>query len=632
MDDVFQTATEVEILRKADGELLREWDISQEGTGKDTRITTTLLEKIPTGYHYSLKMEDAQKKIHSHKEKKHTLTQKIMLDSESALIPLIQSGSWTTPFRFHLLNGEKGTLHEFEARPQASEKFLVAGVLTECLGVEVLSLENGGKSYLYFRPDGLLTRIFNGETHILYCTSEEIQKEIVDFQEGNISADALPSLETAIHTPDIPGAFNLNTLTVELSIQKRPRVELPPFASNHYQELLSKEDVVAGKAKYVLKLKAYDKPITAPFPYTPEILEKFKEDLEATPLMQVQDPLVQETAKRIVQGTSSAREAAQKIATYVYTFLNKGDSGVLGQYSAVEILQNAYGDCSEHALLFVALCRAAGIPAKRVSGMVCLGNLWGPHAWGEIWVGDWIGADPTTNDIGNVARYIFFGYPDDPYSQAGVVSQGFMGYTRIKLLSASFEEGGEEINLQKRTEHYGVRDSYTFNYLAGVALLKKESDWTLSASLNGLGLRSEKITVQIQVSPDQGARDLESGYGYWVQGKKSYPVLQGYPSKLGEIENETQSTKTLYIPADRRSIFIRIRAYGTLEEREKTFAQFLEALELNAWKGGTALKKEPWLSVLNPAPSSTTPELGEESTEPKKGENSTKEEKSKEQE
>ena len=68
---------------------------------------------------------------------------------------------------------------------------------------------------------------------------------------------------------------------------------------------------------------------------------------------------------------------------------------------ASEVLELGKGDCTEHALLFTALARAAGIPAGQVHGLVYARTTtavpalyW--HAWVEVQSGDeWIAVDPT---------------------------------------------------------------------------------------------------------------------------------------------------------------------------------------------------------------------------------------------
>lgn len=111
------------------------------------------------------------------------------------------------------------------------------------------------------------------------------------------------------------------------------------------------------------------------------------------PLIQSDDPAVVELADSLTEGVPDAWDAALRINGYVdRAVLN---SPTVSLPSAVEVLENMRGDCNEHTILFVALARAAGIPAKVCAGVVYLDRAFGYHAWPMVWVGQWVPMDPT---------------------------------------------------------------------------------------------------------------------------------------------------------------------------------------------------------------------------------------------
>jgi len=58
-------------------------------------------------------------------------------------------------------------------------------------------------------------------------------------------------------------------------------------------------------------------------------------------------------------------------------------------------LSRGKGDCGEYAFIFVALCHAAGIPARPVFGLITAPWFRTPHAWAEAWDGTgWLPVDP----------------------------------------------------------------------------------------------------------------------------------------------------------------------------------------------------------------------------------------------
>ncbi len=122
-------------------------------------------------------------------------------------------------------------------------------------------------------------------------------------------------------------------------------------------------------------------------------------DQAATIEIDWEHPSIRRLADATVNGTTGTWAAARRLSRAVYERLEK----VYGQSSdrASDVLAVGKGDCTEHTRLFVALCRAAGIRAREVKGLVYAsygqggpGLYW--HAWAEVKVGDrWMAVDPT---------------------------------------------------------------------------------------------------------------------------------------------------------------------------------------------------------------------------------------------
>lgn len=123
--------------------------------------------------------------------------------------------------------------------------------------------------------------------------------------------------------------------------------------------------------------------------------EKFGDDLAPTPFVQSADPAIKAQAAQIVGDERDAYAAARKINAWVYRNIRKVGTAALS--NASEVLKTREGDCTEHTVLFVALARAAGIPAREVAGLTAVdrGDGLYYHAWPEVWIGDWIAMDPT---------------------------------------------------------------------------------------------------------------------------------------------------------------------------------------------------------------------------------------------
>ena len=137
--------------------------------------------------------------------------------------------------------------------------------------------------------------------------------------------------------------------------------------------------------------------VSRPVKSTPEL----KEWLEPTRQVESNDPAIASTAKAVVGPETDAWIAAQKLSHWVNQTLTKAYGASSDRAS--DVLARKTGDCTEHALLFTAMARAEGIPARRVDGLVYMGVDGQPpalywHEWAEVWVGEWIAIDPTFDE------------------------------------------------------------------------------------------------------------------------------------------------------------------------------------------------------------------------------------------
>ena len=62
--------------------------------------------------------------------------------------------------------------------------------------------------------------------------------------------------------------------------------------------------------------------------------------------------------------------------------------------NAVQVLETRQGDCNEHTVLYVALARALGLPARTAVGLVYVNGAFFYHAWPEVWLGELGGGGP----------------------------------------------------------------------------------------------------------------------------------------------------------------------------------------------------------------------------------------------
>jgi len=67
------------------------------------------------------------------------------------------------------------------------------------------------------------------------------------------------------------------------------------------------------------------------------------------------------------------------------------------------VARNLRGDCGMHALLFITMCRIAGVPAKWQSGWYVTPNYASPHDWAQVYIKPY-GWIPVDASFGNVRK------------------------------------------------------------------------------------------------------------------------------------------------------------------------------------------------------------------------------------
>jgi len=137
--------------------------------------------------------------------------------------------------------------------------------------------------------------------------------------------------------------------------------------------------------------------------------------LAVTSAIDAGDPAIVELARSVTQGESDPAARVERLVSWTYQNLDKHLSSNLT--TASQVLAHKQGDCTEHALLFVALARAAGIPAREVSGLVYMGDRFqrfGWHAWAEVALdGRWVQVDPSWGETLANATHLTLGVGDE---------------------------------------------------------------------------------------------------------------------------------------------------------------------------------------------------------------------------
>jgi len=114
----------------------------------------------------------------------------------------------------------------------------------------------------------------------------------------------------------------------------------------------------------------------------------------------VADPYIKETAKNVVGDESNCYWIARKLFDYLIKKMRYELSG--GWNVAPTVLRRGSGSCSEFSFVYIALCRAAGLPARYVGSVVIRGDDASTdngifHRWPEVYLPGygWVPIDPS---------------------------------------------------------------------------------------------------------------------------------------------------------------------------------------------------------------------------------------------
>lgn len=134
-------------------------------------------------------------------------------------------------------------------------------------------------------------------------------------------------------------------------------------------------------------------------------------------------PYLRELTRSVTEGEENPLLAAEKIYRFItsqvkYSFVRS--------YSTVEDIPeftaaNRKGDCGFQALLFITMCRIAGIPARWQSGLYATPLTVGSHDWAQYYMAPfgWLSADCSFGGSafrqGDEKRRAYYGANLDPY-------------------------------------------------------------------------------------------------------------------------------------------------------------------------------------------------------------------------
>jgi transglutaminase-like putative cysteine protease len=264
----------------------------------------------------------------------------------------------------------------------AVDRRLFAGVMTRVIGVTSTYTELGIDEQVWLDETGKILESKVGGFFVARLEPPEVAQQL-DYQQ-DLLVSAVVKAPRPIAVPEA-----LQALEVTFS-GFGPMT--PPTSAR--QQVLRRGDEV------LLTLSRDPALPTTPIAAVTAAARKAGLDAEltATPFIQSDADEIRSAARQGAGDAADIRTASERLTHWVFSYVR--DEYVPAYSNALEALKSARGDCTEHAVLFVALARALGIPARVAVGIAYWppGDGFGWHAWAEVWAGGrWTSVDPTWN-------------------------------------------------------------------------------------------------------------------------------------------------------------------------------------------------------------------------------------------
>jgi hypothetical protein len=261
-----------------------------------------------------------------------------------------------------------------------------------------------------------------GETLKIDMSSLGIYFEAVSKEEAVSDFKGYGLLEIFIPVDDfIP--LSVKKLELELITEDPSLIDL--FPEDDYQK--------TDRENMNISITEYTPEDSIGLPY--DFNENTLPFINPTRFIQSDDEAIINLAHEITGGEKNIWTAASKI--YFWLTENIEGSYEISFASAKEVLELRKGDCTEYSVLFAALARAYGIPAKVCVGMVYnQTNGFVLHAWNEVFTGKWQPVDSALGQLYPDATHIkVYSGVMDSIMEYSLNVQKLMGKISFKVVS-----------------------------------------------------------------------------------------------------------------------------------------------------------------------------------------------------
>ncbi len=361
------------------------------------------------------------------------------------------------------------------ARFEGIESVDVAGRSRRLHKVVVASQADGmdlPESIQWVADDGSTIKSTTTMMGLKMDTFESDERTIAAFMEKEGGAAEVFMQSTITANIRLPRPRSLTH--VRYRIQPKRQGEALPALDDERQTLILEPD---GSAllDIVVRVPPEDRRQKVPIRDPNDAMAEY---LEPNSMLQSDATAIIDLARATIGKEEDAWNAGVQLERAVNERIRKKSMNVAFA-SALEVCDSGEGDCSEHAVLLAALCRAVGIPSRVAMGLVYVGGIFGGHAWTEVSIdGEWYALDGTIGRGSVDPTHVRFGVTS---LRNGGLSAGLFGILKglgaIDLEILSYDQAGRSSAVSKDLPRSRVEQGRFFDHVEGVSFAIPE-DWT----------------------------------------------------------------------------------------------------------------------------------------------------------
>jgi TPR repeat protein len=235
-----------------------------------------------------------------------------------------------------------------------------------------------GKTESLFKANGDVIQIKIGALKII---PENEQSAMDNVGNSNLNVLSAISIDKPIQSYQKLSLLNLEIKTI-----------VPIDIKNSFQQKIKRKDTntfIASLGPDINFYENYNK-------------KEYKNTSKKSSKYPVKSLQISNILKSLLKDVQNDKDKVYRILAYTSNVLI--DNSFSNTDDAIQMLKNSKGDCTEHAILFTTLARAAGIPAREASGLIYNNEEENPsfnaHAWAEVALdGKWVAVDPMWREI-----------------------------------------------------------------------------------------------------------------------------------------------------------------------------------------------------------------------------------------